>query len=86
VNFKLQDRKLELGLQKFSADTPPSEEVLAKFEAATKVAHDKGRTWIGSAEGEDLRDHRRPAWSRTPAIDIVVGDGSYEERRVGGKG
>ncbi|CAK0883140.1 unnamed protein product, partial [Prorocentrum cordatum] len=80
LSFKLQDRKLELGLQNFSTDTLPSEEVLAKFEAAAKVAHDKGRTWIGSAEGEDLRDHHRPAWSRTPAIDAVVGDGSYEDR------
>ncbi|CAK0902832.1 unnamed protein product [Prorocentrum cordatum] len=80
LSFKLQDRKLELGMQHFAKDALPSEEVLAKFEAAGKIAHDKGRPWVGSAEGEDLRDHHRPTWSRTPMIDAVVGDGSYEER------
>ncbi|CAK0890008.1 unnamed protein product, partial [Prorocentrum cordatum] len=78
--FKLQDRKLELGMQYFAKDALPSEEVLAKFEAAGKIAHDEGRPWVGSAEGEDLRDHHRPTWSRTPLIDAVVGDGRYEGR------
>ncbi|CAK0843843.1 unnamed protein product [Prorocentrum cordatum] len=66
LSFKLQDRIVE--------------EILAKFEAGAKIANDKGRAWIGSAEGEDLRDHHRPAWSRTPLVDAVVGDGSYEGR------
>ncbi|CAK0835837.1 unnamed protein product [Prorocentrum cordatum] len=80
LSFKLQDRKLELGMQHFAKDALPSEEVLAKFEAAGKIAHDTGRPWVGAAEGEDLRDHHRPTWSLTPIIDAVVGDGSYEER------
>ncbi|CAK0877738.1 unnamed protein product [Prorocentrum cordatum] len=53
LSFKLQDRKLELGMQHFAKDALPSEEVLAKFEAAGKIAHDKGRPWVGSAEGEE---------------------------------
>ncbi|CAK0901962.1 unnamed protein product, partial [Prorocentrum cordatum] len=53
-------------------------EVLAKFEASGNIAHDKGRRWVGSAEGEDLREHRRPQWSRTPVVDAIIGDGSYE--------
>ncbi|CAK0884291.1 unnamed protein product [Prorocentrum cordatum] len=80
LSFKLQDRIVEVGLQNFDKDTLPSEEILAKFEAGAKIANDKGRAWIGSAEGEDLRDHHRPAWSRTPLVDAVVGDGSYEDR------
>ncbi|CAK0819878.1 unnamed protein product, partial [Prorocentrum cordatum] len=82
LTFKLQDRIVEVGLQNFDGDedTLPSEEILAKFEAGAKIANDKGRAWIGSAEGEDLRDHHRPAWSRTPLVDAVVGDGSYEDR------
>ncbi|CAK0911428.1 unnamed protein product [Prorocentrum cordatum] len=47
LSFKLQDRKLELGMQHFAKDALPSEEVLAKFEAAGKIAHDKGRPWVG---------------------------------------
>ncbi|CAK0811933.1 unnamed protein product, partial [Prorocentrum cordatum] len=80
LRFKLHDRKLELGTQHFPNDAFPSEEVLAKFEAAGKIVHDKGRPWVGFAEGEDLRDHHRPTWSRTLMIDAVVGGGSYEER------
>ncbi|CAK0887175.1 unnamed protein product [Prorocentrum cordatum] len=80
LGFKLQDRIVEVGLQNFDKDTLPSEEILAKFEAGAKIANDKGRAWIGSAEGEDLRDHHRPAWSRTPLVDAVVGDGSHEDR------
>eukprot|EP00959_Pyramimonas_sp_CCMP1952_P151640 3172902-Pyramimonas_sp.AAC.1 len=80
LSFKLQDRKLKLGLQSLSTDTIQSEEILAKFEAAVKVAHDEGRPWIGSADSEDLRDHHWPAWGRAPAFDAVVCDGSYEDR------
>ena len=80
LTFKLQERKIELGMGHFSKDALPSEEILAKFEASAKVAHDKGRPWIGSAEGEDLRDHHRPSWSRTPEVDALIGEGSYEDR------
>ncbi|CAK0877036.1 unnamed protein product [Prorocentrum cordatum] len=66
LSFKLQDKIVE--------------EILAKFEAGAKIANDKGRAWIGSAEGEDLRDHHRPAWSRTPLVDAGAGDGSHEDR------
>ncbi|CAK0822452.1 unnamed protein product [Prorocentrum cordatum] len=80
LSFKLQDRLVETGMQDFARDSLPSEEVLAKFEASGKIAHDKGRRWVGSAEGEDLREHHRPQWSRTPVVDAIIGDGSYDDR------
>ena len=80
LSFKLQDRAVETGMQDFAKGTLPSEEVLAKFESSAKIAYDKGRQWVGSAEGEDLREHHRPQWSRTPVVDAVIGDGSYEDR------
>ncbi|CAK0874454.1 unnamed protein product [Prorocentrum cordatum] len=80
LSFKLQDRLVETGMQDFARGTLPSEEVLAKFEASGKIARDKGRHWVGSAEGEDLREHHRPQWSRTPVVDAIIGGGSYEDR------
>ncbi|CAK0857173.1 unnamed protein product [Prorocentrum cordatum] len=80
LSFKLQDRLVETGLQDFARGSLPSEEVLAKFEASGKIAHDKGRHWVGPAEDEDLREHHRPQWSRTPVVDAIIGDGSYEDR------
>ena len=81
LTFNLKDRVSELGLQGLPKDALPTEEVLERFEAAGKIARDKGRLWVGSAEGEDLHVHHRPKWSRAPVVDAVVGsEGSYDDR------
>ena len=80
LSFKLSDRLVELGLQDFPEDGLPSEENLAVFEAAGRVAREKGRLYVGSAEGEDLQKHFRPAWSKLPRVDVPVGDGGVAER------
>ncbi|CAK0859107.1 unnamed protein product [Prorocentrum cordatum] len=80
LSFKLADRVAELGLQNFPEDGLPSEENLAVFEAAGRVAKEKGRFFVGSAEGEDLQKHFRRSWSKLPRVDVPVGDGSFPER------
>ena len=81
LSFNLKERVKELGLQDLPKDALPSEEVLERFEAAGKIARDKGRLWVGSTEGEDLHVHHRPKWSRAPVVDAVVGaEGSFEDR------
>ena len=81
LSFVLQERIKELGLEGFPKDAMPSEEVLARFEASGKFARDRGRPWVGSAEGEGLQEHHRPRWSRAPVVDTVVGsEGSFEDR------
>ncbi|CAK0862897.1 unnamed protein product [Prorocentrum cordatum] len=46
------------------------QENLAVFEAAGRIAREKGRLYVGSADGEDLQNNFRPAWSRIPRIDV----------------
>ena len=75
-----QDRLAELGLQGLSKDMRPSEEALIRVEKAAKPARDRGRLYVGSAEGEDLQVSFRPTWSRTPKIEVTVGDGTFEEK------
>ena len=82
LSFNKQDRIVELGLQALAADAIPSEEILAKFEAAGKIANEKGRMWIGSTEGEDLQEHHRPNWSRTPIVEAVLSSDAPLEDRV----
>ena len=81
LSFKLADRLTELGMDQFPEDALPSEETLAVFEAAGRVAKEKGRLFVGSADGEDLQKNFRPAWSKIPRIDVPVGDGSVPERQ-----
>ena len=53
---------------------------MVRWESASKAALAQGRLYIGSSEGEDLQVNFRPAWSRTPKLDVVVGDGSFEDK------
>eukprot|EP00959_Pyramimonas_sp_CCMP1952_P111037 2322961-Pyramimonas_sp.AAC.1 len=81
LSFKLAERVRELGLADFPKDALPSEETLAIFEAAGRVAREKGRLYVGSADGEDLQKNFRPAWSRVPRVDVPAGEGSLPERQ-----
>ena len=78
LTYDLKARVSELGLEKLP--DIPSEEAMLRLEASSKAAHAQGRHYIGSAEGEDLHAHFRPAWSRTPKLDVIVGEGSLEEK------
>ncbi len=80
LSFDLAARLKEVGLDSLPPDSVPSEELLYRVEALSKTARDKGRWWVGSAEGESLRVHHRPCWSRTPAVHLPTGDGSYEDK------
>ena len=80
LSFNLKQRLDELGLGNLPKDMMPSEEAMIRLEKASKVARDQGRLYIGSAEGEDLQVSFRPPWTRTPKIDVTVGDGSFEEK------
>ena len=64
----------------FPVEDLPTEETLIKVEDAGKNARDKGRKYIGSSEGEDLQVNFRPSWTRTPQLDVMVGDGSFEDK------
>eukprot|EP00959_Pyramimonas_sp_CCMP1952_P204377 4274155-Pyramimonas_sp.AAC.1 len=66
LSFDLAKRLAKVGLENFPRDGLPSEENLAKFEQAGKIAASKGRRYVGSADGECLQTHHRPEWSRTP--------------------
>ena len=80
---KHEARLQEVGLNNFPSELLPTEEVLIKFESLSKSARDKGRKFVGSSEGEDLQLHFRPTWTRTPSIDVLVGDGTLEDRIKG---
>ena len=58
----------------------PTEDAMIRLESASMAAHAQGRQYVGSAEGEDLQVNFRPSWTRTPKIDVLVGDGSLEEK------
>eukprot|EP00959_Pyramimonas_sp_CCMP1952_P174650 3649993-Pyramimonas_sp.AAC.1 len=76
LSFDLKARLQELKMEAFPKDGLPSEENLAVFEAAGRVAKEKGRLCVGSADGEDLQRNFRPSWSRIPRVDVPVGEGS----------
>ena len=80
LSFNLASRRGEVGLGIFPKEGLPSEELLAKWEAAAKPASDRGRLYVGSSDGDDYQAIHRPFWSRSPKIDAVVGQGSLEER------
>jgi len=80
LSFNLANRITEVGLGALSKDALPSEEAMIKLEDAGKAARDKGRLFIGSVEGEDLQQNFRPSWTRTPKLDVLVGEGSIESK------
>ena len=80
LTFDLANRIREVGLAAFPKDGIPSEETLAKFEQAGKVAAEKQRKWIGSADGECLQTHHRPEWSRTPVLAAPPTGASLQEK------
>ena len=53
---------------------------MIRLQSAFEAAHAQGRQYVGSAEGEDLQVNFGPSWTRTPTIDVLVGDGSLEEK------
>ena len=80
LSFNLADRRDQVGLGIFPKQGLPSEELLAKWEAAAKPATDRGRLYVGSSDGDDYQAIHRPFWSRSPKIDAVAGHGSLEDR------
>ena len=49
-------------------------------ESLRTSAHAQGRQYVGAADGGDLQVNFKPSWSRTPQLDVIVGDGSFEEK------
>ena len=70
----------EVGLATFPKEALPSDDLLAKWEVAGSVAARSGRIYVGGADGDDFQLLHRPSWTRSPTIDAVGGDGSWEER------
>ena len=83
LSFDLAQRIKDVGLEGFPREAIPSEDALIKFEAAGKAASEKGRKYLGSVDGEDLQLHFRPSWSETLKIDVLLGDGSLEDKIKG---
>jgi len=80
LSFDLAKRIAKVGLGSFPQESLPSEENLAKFEQAGKIAASKGRRYVGSADGECLQTHHRPEWSRTPVVHVAPDKGSLEDK------
>ena len=80
LSFDLEQRLVDLGLKTIPDDSIPTEEASVKLEDAGKAAREKDRVYIGSSEGEDLQINFRPAWSRTPILDVLPGEGTLEEK------
>ena len=78
LSYDLKARVAEVGLDMLP--DIPSEDAMIRLEAASKTALARGRRNNGSAEGEDLQGQFRPSWSLTPKLDVVLGDGSFEEK------
>ena len=74
LSYDLKARVKEVGLS--GLPDLPTEDAMIRLESA----HAQGRQYVGSAEGEDLQVNFRPSWTRTPKIDVLVGDGSLEEK------
>ena len=80
LSFDLKARLAEVGLADFARELLPSEESLIRVESMGKSSKDKGRHFVGASDGEDLMLNFRPTWSRTPKIDVFVGEGSLEDK------
>ena len=76
--MNLQTRVKEVGLT--GLPDLPSEDAMIRLESASKAAQAQGRQYVGSAEGEDLQVNFRPSWTRTPKLDVLVGNGSLEDK------
>ena len=78
--YKIPERRVEVGLADLTPALMPTEEALIHLESLAKPAREQGRNFIGSAEGEDLQAHFRSSWTRTPKIDILMGQESFKEK------
>ena len=73
-DLKARVRKVGLsGLPDF-----PTEDAMIRLESASMAAHAQGRQYVSSAEARSPSEFR-PSWTRTPTIDVLVGNGSLEE-------
>ena len=57
----------------------PTEDVMIFLKSASMAAHAQGRQCVSSAEARSPSEFR-PSWTRTPTIDVLVNDGSLEEK------
>ena len=80
MSYDLKTRLDEVGLANLANELLPSEETLISLEKKGKNAREKGRPYVGSSDGEDLMSNFRPVWSRTPKVDVFVGEGSFEDK------
>ncbi|CAK0796960.1 unnamed protein product [Prorocentrum cordatum] len=80
MNEFVKSQSEEIGLAFFPKDALPNVDQLIKWEAAGKVAAENGRPFLGSTDGGDLQVPHRPAWSRTPVIEAMPAEGSWEDR------
>ena len=78
LSYDLQTRVKEVGLS--GLPDLPTEDAMIRLESASKAAQAQGRQYVGSAEGEDLQVNFRPPWTRTPKLDVLVGNGSLEDK------
>ena len=73
--WKHVSRKVALsGLPDF-----PTEDVMVFLKLAFMAAHAQGRQCVSSAKARSPSEFR-PSWTRTPTIDVLVNDGSLEEK------
>jgi hypothetical protein len=81
LSFDLAARRKEVGLANLTEKAIPSEESLIKLEEKSKSAREKGRLWVGSAEGEDLQISFPPRWAKAPVLNTLPpGEGSFEDK------
>ena len=77
LSYDLEARIRKNGFVKLAG--LPTEDVFILLESASMAAHAQGRQCVGSAEARSPSEFR-PSWTRTPTIDVLVGDGSREEK------
>ena len=57
----------------------PTEDVMILLKSASMAAHAQGRQCVSSAEARSPSEFK-PSWTHTPTIDVLVNDGSLEEK------
>ena len=77
LSYDLKARVKEVGLS--GLPDLPSEDAMIRLESASMAAHAQGRQYVGSAEARSPSEFR-PSWTRTPPVDVLVGDGALEEK------
>ena len=77
LSYDLKARVRKVGLS--SLPDFPTENAMIRLESASMAAHAQGRQYVSSAEARSPSEFR-PSWTRTPTIDVLVGDGSLEEK------